>query len=204
MKRILLVLILLSITLIGISCVSASQDTNMGDVGGEAVGNLAVNEDISTGNFKELSSANDVSGQLESDSGNSAGTFDDLQNEINSAKYELNLTRDYTASKGNTVKIVGSNFISPGPHWSGFSFTINGNGHTIDCNNKFNAFDVDLKNNSNSIIIKNLRIINGNNKDGKGGAVTVLEGYWVEFINCTFENNKAKNGGVISLNNDGG
>ncbi|WP_407432491.1 hypothetical protein [Methanobrevibacter sp.] len=82
-------------------------------------------------------------------------------------------------------------------------FTINGNGHTIDCNNKFNAFDVDLKENWNSITIKNVRFINGDNKDGKGGAVTVINGDIVEFINCTFENNKAKNGGAISINNDG-
>ncbi|WP_407432492.1 hypothetical protein [Methanobrevibacter sp.] len=80
MKKILFVLILISISLIGVSCVSASQDTNISDVKGEAVSNFAVNKDIS------------------------AGTFDELQNEIDSAKYELNLTRDYTASKGNTVK----------------------------------------------------------------------------------------------------
>ena len=108
MKKIIFALILLSIALIGISCVSASQDTNISEVEGNVGSNFVVNQNISTGNFEEFSSVNYVIGQnnlLKSDSGNGAGTFDDLQKEIDNAPVGsvLNLTRDYNGAHGSRI-----------------------------------------------------------------------------------------------------
>ena len=117
------------------------------------------------------------------------GTLNDLQNEVNNAAEEstLNLYRDYTSKEGTTVTVSKS-------------LTIDGHGHTIDCNKKCKAFD--LKN-EHTITIKNLRIVNGYEKNGNGGAICITGCKNVGFINCIFENNEASDcGGAVY--NDGG
>ena len=54
----------------------------------------------------DFSSTNYVIGQLESDSSNGTGTFDDLQVEINDAPEGsvLNLTRDYNGAYGSRIQ----------------------------------------------------------------------------------------------------
>ncbi|WP_461462574.1 pectate lyase-like adhesive domain-containing protein [Methanobrevibacter sp.] len=69
--------------------------------------------------------------------------------------------------------------------------TIDGQGHTIDCGGKLRFLVV----NGHSITLKNINIINGYAKD-MGGAV-VISGANGSFINTTFTDNKASDGGAV-------
>ena len=116
---------------------------------------------------------------------NQKGSFSDLQNEINNAKQGsvLDLNRDYHANGGSTIKLDKD-------------LTIDGHGHTIDCEGKCSAFHSTLGN----IVLKNLKIINGVSE--KNGGAVLIDGKadrCPSFVNCTFANNKADDyGGAIS------
>ncbi len=116
---------------------------------------------------------------------NPKGTFADLQNEINNAKYGsvLDLNRDYYANGGSTIQLDKD-------------LIIDGHGHTLDCEKVCSAFHSVRGN----FVLRNLNIINGYSKDC-GGAVYVCgdTDRCPSFINCTFSNNEAlNNGGAIS------
>lgn len=116
---------------------------------------------------------------------NTKGTFADLQNEINNAKYGsvLDLNRDYHANGGSTIQLDKD-------------LIIDGHGHTLDCEKVCSAFHSVRGN----FVLRNLNIINGYSKDC-GGAVYVCgdTDRCPSFINCTFSNNEAlNNGGAIS------
>lgn len=115
---------------------------------------------------------------------NQKGTFADLQKEINNAKYGsvLDLNRDYNANGGSTIQLDKD-------------LTIDGHGHTLNCEGICSAFHSTKGN----IIIKNLKIINGFSKND-GGAI-FIEGYPERcpyILNCTFINSEAHYGGAIA------
>lgn len=116
----------------------------------------------------------------------SAGTFDDLQVEINNAPEDsvLNLTRDYDGHKGSRIQLNKD-------------LTIDGQGHTLNClgESGCSAF----YSSSGTITLKNLKIINGhNNNNDKGGAIYISGSAQYTIDNCTFEKNWADdNGGAI-------
>ena len=133
----------------------------------------------------EFSSTNYVINQSEADSGNGAGTFDDLQVEINNAPAGsvLNLIRDYNGAYGFRIQFNKD-------------LTIDGQGHTLDClNTECTAF----YSSSGNITLINLKIINGHNDDNyKGGAIHIEGSAQYTIINCTLNNNWADDyGGAI-------
>ena len=122
-----------------------------------------------------------------SNKGESPGTFEDLQRKVDNARAGsvLDLTRDYIGQEG--LNIVCNKFL-----------IIDGHGHTIDCQGKKGCYG--FYSESGQIILKNLRIINGNS-NGNGGAICSEKNSRYLIINCTFENNFAKNcGGAIFSN----
>ena len=133
----------------------------------------------------EFSSTNYVINQSEADSGNGAGTFDDLQVEINNAPAGsvLNLIRDYNGAYGSRIQFNKD-------------LTIDGQGHTLDClNTECTAF----YSSSGNITLMNLKIINGHNDDNyNGGAIHIEGSAQYTIINCTLNNNWADDyGGAI-------
>lgn len=114
------------------------------------------------------------------------GTFDDLQVEINNAESGsvLHLHRDYKGKYGSRIQFNKD-------------LTINGHGHTLDCSNEkgCSAF----YSNCGTIILKNLKIINGHNDNtDKGGAIYITGSAKYTLIGCQFLNNWADDyGGAI-------
>ena len=126
------------------------------------------------------------------------GTFADLQKEINDAKYGavLDLNRDYHANGGSTIQLNKD-------------LTIDGHGHTLDCEKVCSAFHSSKGN----IILKNINIINGfadeydglidihGEVSGRYGGAILFEGLADRcpyILNCTFSNNEAGYGGAIA------
>ena len=137
------------------------------------------------------------------------GTFQNLQNEINSAGQELKLNRSYSYNDNGNFKdgiiITKDNFV------------LDGCGYTIDAQKQARIF----YNNGTNVKIKNLKIINGkfnmlagaffstkaatlenciftNNAGWEGGAVCFNNGAQGTIINCIFTGNTANNwGGAI-------
>ena len=76
--------------------------------------------------------------------------------------------------------------------------TINGNGHTIDGDNRFPIFDIER----GAVTIKNLNLYNGNNSseqpEGFGGAITLRNSARLTVVNVGFRNNSARYGGAIA------
>ncbi len=80
--------------------------------------------------------------------------------------------------------------------------TIDGQGHTIDGDNRFRIFDIE----SGRVTLKNMIIVNGNNTsehpNGYGGAVALRNSATLTVAGVTFRGNKARYGGAISSEDD--
>ena len=76
--------------------------------------------------------------------------------------------------------------------------TINGNGHTIDGDNRFRIFDIER----GAVTFKNLNLYNGSNSrehpEGNGGAITLRNSARLTVVNVGFRNNRARYGGAIA------
>ena len=72
--------------------------------------------------------------------------------------------------------------------------TINGSGHSIDGDNRFPIFNIE----GGAVVFKNLTLINGNNPDGYGGAITTRNHVDFTSHKVTYRNNKARWGGAIA------
>ena len=123
----------------------------------------------------------------------SAGTFADLQREIDNAPdgSVLNLTRNYNGQEDATVHI-NKNLI------------IDGQGHTIDCLQECVAFTSE----KGTVTLKNLNIINGYNNNwggtAYGGALIITGTAQYTIDNCTFKDNYADDrAGAIYHNSNG-
>ena len=110
-------------------------------------------------------------------------SFNDLQNTINNAPDEsvLYLNEDYKGSE-DSIKLHKS-------------LTIDGQGHSLDCDYNARAFE----SNAGDITLKNIIIKNGD--DRMGGAIYIVGSAKYTIINCTFINNKASEGGGAIYNN---
>ncbi|WP_407421900.1 hypothetical protein [Methanobrevibacter sp.] len=180
-------LLILIVSLFAISAVSAEEIGNNASI---------ISNDYDSGLIAESDNQND-----------SYGTFQELQNEINSLDVggTLNLTRNYKYVNGSTDGI-----------WINKHITIDGQGHTIDGNGKSSIFYI----RGSNVVLKNLTLINGqgnygggiswygsngtiktvkfynNNALKEGGAVYINTNFLkIQF--CNFTNNKAYDGGAV-------
>ena len=160
----------LLLLILSVATVSAADLDNDADLMG--------NEESFSLNSIEIQDSNDLN--------TSAGTFDDLQVEINNAPEGsvLNLTTDFNGHKGSRIQLNKD-------------LTIDGQGHTLNClgESGCSAF----YSSSGFITLKNLKIINGHNDDtNRGGAIYISGSAQYTIDNCTFENNWADDyGGAI-------
>lgn len=99
-------------------------------------------------------------------------SFTELQSLINGGNTTINLEKDYVCYDGEKTIEISKNV------------TINGNGHSIDANNKIRAFYISADN----VVLNNITIQNGNNK--QAGAI-YWEGANGILSNASFINNKA-------------
>ena len=113
------------------------------------------------------------------------GNFTALQNDIDSSTGSIDINQDYVYDNVTDYGLNDGILINKS------NFTINGNGHTIDGAGQARIFNV-----TESIVIKNLKIINGFSKESGGALFTKDE---ITFVNVTFENNSAKEGGAIKI-----
>ena len=116
----------------------------------------------------------------------SEGTFTDLANDIANAGSTLNLNRNYayTSSDSNYKDGISINK----------KITINGNGYTIDGNNKARAFKVS----ANSVTLNNIAFVNCY-ADYDGGAIK-LTGDYGTIKDSTFNNcHSGTYGGAINV-----
>ena len=180
-KKIVIILLLLILSL---TAVSAADYNNVTELSADADDSIVVED-----SFLESS---EISDSLVSS--NSAGTFKDLQKEIDNAPVgsTLDLTRDYMG--GHDFKIQLNK-----------DLTIDGHGHVLDGGSEFlNFFYCGIHSSSGDIILKNLSIINTKNYDTDyGGAIYITGSAQYTIINCTFENNGAyQSGGAIYSDGD--
>ncbi|WP_407415082.1 right-handed parallel beta-helix repeat-containing protein [Methanobrevibacter sp.] len=186
MKKIILFAMLISLALIGISCVSAA-DMDNSTITDAQIHPICFPDAIDSHNSTEIIEDSNMNSD-ENPNNQTPGSFDDLQAEIDNAADGsiLVLTRDYYGTENSFVQL-DKNLI------------IDGQGHTIDCLNKdgCSAF----YSSKGDITIKNLRIINANN-DYNGGAIYITDDAKYTISNCTFENNRAeKKGGAVYSEN---
>ena len=130
---------------------------------------------------------------------NNDQTYTDLNNAIQSnittGTYYIQLESDYTYNDADAEDLKKGITID-GTKLQGQTLTINGNGHTINGNQKARIFTI--INNAN-VIIENLKIINGFHSEN-GGAI-YSQGN-LNLINCTFTNNTADYyGGAVFIKN---
>ena len=113
-------------------------------------------------------------------------TFTDLQELINQLPYYggvIDLQHDYIY---DSSKDSGPIYV-----WEK-EFTINGNGHILNGNNKVGIFVADTE---YDVMLYNITFINGNSEDDGGAINHPYGGLYV--IGCTFINNTADYGGAI-------
>ena len=151
--------------LLVVSAVSAADDTSSDVVGynndfnetAMSADSISIDENSKVDDF--LTQTND--GYLM----DSAGSFEDLQREINNAPSGsvLSLTRDYNADKGGSW--YGSIFIDK-------DLTIDGQGHTLDGLGKGTII---YSKSATTLLIKNLNFINGRDavENTDAGAIQV-------------------------------
>lgn len=112
------------------------------------------------------------------------GTYSYLNELIHNGEKEINLDCD--------IKFEGKSIFKFGIKVDVDGLIINGNGHTIDADNKARIFYVLGKN----ITIKNIILKNGFTNIA-GGAISNIKDTSYKLINVTFVNNHANNGGAI-------
>jgi hypothetical protein len=116
-----------------------------------------------------LAENNELADVLLEDS--SQGGFSDLQDIINGAQEGsvISLDKDYKSTQSSAIKLDKS-------------LTIDGQGYTLDCDNKCGA----LESNSGQITLKNLIIKNGHKN--QGSAIFISGSARYTLINCIFKN----------------
>ena len=160
------------LAILTVGFVSASDNSTSTD-GNFLNENYQVNGDEITLNSQDIGVSYGVN--------NSTGTFSDLNTAINESASELNLTRNYTYSDGDS-DYIGGIIIDK-------QITINGNGFTIDGNNQAMAFNITASN----VILNNITFANCCAE--KGGAI--FNSGTVTLNNDVFINNRADRGGAI-------
>ena len=111
------------------------------------------------------------------------GNFTSLQTDITTSTGSIELTQDYVYDNTTDSELKNGIVIKEN------NFVVNGNGHTIDGSNQSRIFLITGSN----VTLKNLNLINGNNKIG--GAI--LSNNLTNFENITFTGNTAEFGAAI-------
>ncbi len=120
-----------------------------------------------------------------------SGDFSTLRNAMYRSN-NVSLSGDITRSASDSVIDI----------YEGRSFSIDGNGHTINANRLGRVFQI-LP--GGQLTLKNLKIINGNlpstlATDFDGGAILNMGTLYIE--NCEFTNNYARDGGAIACDRE--
>ena len=115
------------------------------------------------------------------------GNFTSLQTDITTSTGSIELTQDYVYDNTTDSELKNGIFIEEN------NFVVNGNGHTIDGSNQSRIFLITGSN----VTLKNLNLINGNNKIG--GAI--FSKNLTNFENVTFTGNTAEFGAAIAGTN---
>ena len=118
-------------------------------------------------------------------------TFNDIANLITGA------------SAGSTIYLNGDTYIGSGSHINiGKSLTIDGQGATLDAQQKSRIFNVP---NGVTVILNNIKFINGKaTGTGVCGGAIYVDNAKLTVNNSTFNNNKAtESGGAIFVNDNG-
>ena len=111
------------------------------------------------------------------------GTFTDLQQQIDDAEGELNLSYDFAYSES-----IDGDYFLEGVYVFDKSLVINGNGHNISGENLARIFLFDLY--DNEVTLNNLTLICGFSDGDDGGAVYVDRNSTKVYItNSVFDNN---------------
>ena len=185
-SKIFVVCTLLLILLCSVSIVSAQDidndtqityDNDVNDVNDVLTTQAVLSDDDET----SLTKDKEIDGVLLADS--SPGSFSDLQTTIDNAQAgsTISLDKDYTSTQDSGIKLDKS-------------LTIDGQGHTLDCNKKCNAFE----SKSGQITLKNIIFKNGASKNG--GAIYIYGSAKYTIINCTFTKNEGGVGSAIYNN----
>ncbi|WP_458406325.1 Ig-like domain repeat protein, partial [Methanobrevibacter sp.] len=150
--------------------------------------------DINSDTDKNSNDKNNLRANALGDPDGTGNTFSDLQILIDGASGTLSLTMDYVFDEAvDGAYVNGINI--------GHTITIDGNGHTIDGNNLARIFAVNAVDDSQTIILNNLVLINGQS-DSDGGAIS-WTGSHGAIENTIFENNSAMgSGGAVYINGD--
>lgn len=136
------------------------------------------------------------------------GNYSSLYNVIDSSQNSCELTQDYAYNDTTDDDLKSGIMIQKD------NFVLNGNGHTIDAANQSRVFSIS----GNNVTLKNLKIINGNMKNGgavENDSMTIFENITfigntakeegsaifcgnANVINCTFINNHASEGIIFA------
>ena len=190
-KKIILLAIFL-VSLLAVSAVSAGENTTDDFVNVEKtdevvsiLDNDVNNSDSSNENDYVLSvedqNIDEVCVTEEDNLSATIGTFTDLANDISNADGELNFTKNYIYSYGDSNYKQGIEINK--------KIIINGNGFGINGNNQAKAFRV-----SSNVILKNIEFTNCYSYSDTG--VVDFSGVG-SVVNCSFVGNYAKYGGAV-------
>ena len=154
---------------------SAEADRAISINGNNAVIKNSLFEDKNTQNFyNEVSRGTIINctfnGNLIDE--NTQNSFRKLKSLITAATTELNLTEDYINLNYDSVALTISKAI-----------TIDGMGHTIDCNNTNRAFQISSAN----VTLKNIKFKNGFTEMSGGAVIYIASGENCIITNCSFE-----------------
>ncbi len=197
----LICMVLLAILTIGFAGAADNSTSADGDL-------LKETSEVDGDEINLSSQETDVQYDASNPTDNSNGTFSDLNSEINESADELNLTRNYIYSEGDSEHIGGIIIDR--------QITINGNGFTINGNNMARAFNITASN----VILNNITFTNCcaemggvicnygtvtlnnnvfvNNSEAYGGGAIYTKGDMV--LNKNYFNNNAAAGGGAILN----
>ena len=203
-KHFLILIIILIFTLGAVSASQCNESIKMNDLND----NLEIDENQNSNlkdNIEDNLELNENNGEI---SDEILQNTDDEKIELQENNENLNENKKTfsdvgklitnTPSKG-TVKLSGT-YVTNGNRISiSDEITIDGGstGATLDGKGKSGILSIDSKN----VVVKNIKFINGKpSKDdygnGDGGAVYLTKGS-VKFIDCTFQNNRGKNGFAV-------
>ena len=118
------------------------------------------------------------------------GTFTDLQQQIDDAEGELNLSYDFAYSES-----IDGDYFLEGVYVFDKSLVINGNGHNISGENLARIFLFDLY--DNEVTLNNLTLICGFSDGDDGGAVYVDRDSTLYINDVNFFENTAESGGAL-------
>ena len=182
-KLIFMALVIL-VSLLCVSAVSAADDAASDVIADTDTNDVTVLEE----SIDDVSLADSQSGEnvLTDNSSQSVHTFTDLEEKIVNAEKTIELTSDFNNTEDNYND--GNGIII------NHDLTINGNGHTIDGNNKGRIFNVQ----SGAVVTFNdITFVNANPGTWSYGGAISNDGQ-AKANNCTFIDNKACYGSAVA------